>query len=97
VLRTRTFTPLKCQPALAAILCGLLIVLLGQTVGTVHAQPPKFSADHLEFFEKDVRPLLSAHCYECHSAESEKLQAGLSVDSRAALIDGGDSGESIVP
>jgi len=82
---------------LAAILLWLLIVILGHIVGTVHAQTPNFSVDQLEFFEKEVRPLLSAHCYECHSAGSEKLQAGLSVDSRAALIDGGDSGESIVP
>src|SRR5262245_50016407 len=25
-----------------------------------------------EFFEKNIRPLLVAHCYECHSAEGIK-------------------------
>src|SRR5213078_4778685 len=25
-----------------------------------------------EFFEKSIRPLLVAHCYECHSAEGIK-------------------------
>ncbi len=53
--------------------------------------------EQLEFFEKEVRPLLAEHCYSCHSARAKKLQAGLFVDSRAALIRGGDSGEAIVP
>ncbi len=51
----------------------------------------------LEFFEKQVRPLLAQHCYECHSVQSEKLQAGLLMDSRASLLEGGDSGEALVP
>lgn len=47
-----------------------------------------------EFFESRVRPLLVANCYECHtSAES----GGLRVDSREALLKGGNSGAAIVP
>jgi hypothetical protein len=57
----------------------------------------QFSADQLEFFEKRVRPLLVAHCYECHSAGAKKLQAGLRLDFRDAMIAGGDSGAVIVP
>ena len=87
----------KHQPLLNAILAALLILVLGCIPQIVHAQRPNFSADQLEFFEKKVRPLLSDHCYECHSVNSEKLQAGLSVDSRAALINGGESGQTIVP
>ena len=79
------------------LLLSVGIVILGAMPVTVYGQTANFSADQLEFFEKKVRPLLSAHCYECHSANSKKLQAGLSVDSRAALIVGGDSGESIIP
>jgi len=79
------------------LLGGLLILIVGWMPQIAQAQSTNFSADELEFFEKKVRPLLSAHCYECHSVNSKKLQAGLSVDSRAALIDGGDSGEAIVP
>ncbi|TWU10452.1 Planctomycete cytochrome C [Allorhodopirellula heiligendammensis] len=55
------------------------------------------SPEELEFFEKAVRPLLVEHCYECHSTKSEKLQAGLLVDSRASLLEGGDSGAAVVP
>ncbi len=55
------------------------------------------SAEQLEFFEKRIRPLLVAHCYECHSGASLKLQAGLRLDYRDGLLVGGDSGPSIVP
>lgn len=55
------------------------------------------TAEQLEFFEKQVRPLFATHCYSCHSVNAEKLQAGLLMDSRAGLLKGGDSGEAIVP
>lgn len=55
------------------------------------------TAEQTEFFELQVRPLLAEHCYECHSKKSEKLQAGLRVDARTAMITGGDSGAAIVP
>ncbi|WP_407652625.1 PSD1 and planctomycete cytochrome C domain-containing protein [Aporhodopirellula aestuarii] len=61
---------------------------------TVGAEP---TAEQLEFFEKEIRPVLVEACYSCHSGESEKLQAGLFVDSREALLHGGDSGEAIIP
>ncbi len=59
-----------------------------------HARP---TTTDLEFFERKVRPLLVQHCYKCHSADAEKLQAGLQLDSRAAMLRGGDSGAAIVP
>ncbi len=48
-----------------------------------------------EFFEKEIRPLLVEHCSECHGRESQ--EAGLRVDSREALLQGGDSGTALVP
>ncbi|HYV32088.1 MAG TPA: DUF1549 domain-containing protein, partial [Candidatus Binatia bacterium] len=51
----------------------------------------------LEFFEKKIRPLLVAHCYQCHSAESKKSQGGLLLDSIGGLLKGGESGPAIVP
>ena len=53
------------------------------------------SAEALEFFEKRVRPLLAMHCQKCHGAEEQK--GGLRLDSRAAVLAGGDSGPAIVP
>lgn len=48
-----------------------------------------------EFFEREVRPLLIEKCAECHS--EEESSGGLRLDSRSALIKGGDSGPAIVP
>ena len=50
----------------------------------------------LAFFEKNIRPVLIKSCYECHSAEADKLKAGLALDARAALLKGGDSGAAVV-
>jgi cytochrome c553 len=62
------------------------------------AGPAATQADEQrEFFEKRVRPLLAAHCYECHSAQANKLQANLRLDQRAAMLRGGDSGPAVVP
>lgn len=52
--------------------------------------------DHLEFFEKRVRPALVAHCYSCHSVESKELQGGLRLDIKAGWETGGDSGQPTV-
>ncbi len=49
-----------------------------------------------EFFETKIRPVLAEHCYECHSRKSQKVKAGLLVDSREDLLKGGDSGPAIV-
>lgn len=51
----------------------------------------------IEFFESKIRPALAKHCYECHSEESGKTKGGLRVDTRNALLQGGDTGPGIVP
>ena len=55
------------------------------------AQP---SPQQVEFFEKQVRPVLAEHCWRCHG--QKKQMAGLRLDSRAALLQGGDNGPVIV-
>src|SRR5215475_10349347 len=54
-----------------------------------------FTSEQLEFFEKQVRPVLAEKCYKCHSAQSEKLKGGLRLDSREGLLKGGDGGPII--
>ena len=51
----------------------------------------------LEFFEKEIRPLLAGRCYECHSAQTATPFAGLRLDRREDLIKGGVSGPAVVP
>ena len=63
----------------------------------VHAEQDKPTSEQLEFFEKQVRPLLIKHCYECHSVNAKRLEAKLFLDSRKGHLKGGDSGAAIVP
>jgi hypothetical protein len=56
-----------------------------------------FTEESLDFFEKQVRPLLVQRCYECHSGHAKELQAGLRLDSRGAALAGGDTGPAVVP
>ncbi len=58
------------------------------------ADPTPEQADR---FEKQVRPLLVEHCYSCHSATAKKVKGGLRVDGRKLLLEGGDTGPTIVP
>ncbi len=47
-----------------------------------------------EFFENKIRPILSTECGSCHMAAAG---GGLSMNSRDALLKGGDSGAAVVP
>ncbi|MEM7454318.1 MAG: PSD1 and planctomycete cytochrome C domain-containing protein [Planctomycetota bacterium] len=57
----------------------------------------QLSQAELEFFESNIRPALVKYCYECHSVESGVTRAGLNVDTKRALLEGGDHGPAIVP
>jgi hypothetical protein len=46
-----------------------------------------------EFFEKKVRPLLLANCVSCHGPDKQK--GGLRLDSRTAVLKGGDTGPAV--
>ena len=52
-------------------------------------------AANVDFFETKVRPVLVEHCYECHAGP--KARGGLALDSREAMLLGGDNGPAIVP
>src|SRR5262249_17905689 len=42
-------------------------------------------------------PVLVEHCYKCHAAEAGKPKGGLRLDSRAGLLQGGDTSPAVVP
>lgn len=48
-----------------------------------------------EFFEKQVRPILAGTCFRCHGGD--RVGGGLRVDSREALLKGGETGTAIIP
>ncbi|WP_437185357.1 PSD1 and planctomycete cytochrome C domain-containing protein [Planctomicrobium sp. SH668] len=55
------------------------------------------SPEDLKFFEEKIRPVLVAHCYECHAGDSKIVRGNLFLDSRDGIRKGGDSGPSVVP
>lgn len=72
-------------------LAGMLLVLStalvpGQSVWADRAGPPRFN--------RDVRPVLAAHCLACHGADASKRRAGLRLDDRASAV---DKAQVIVP
>src|SRR5438270_665778 len=60
------------------------------------AEPAAIEAERVEFFEKKIRPLLSSHCFQCHSADT-KPSGELRVDDRNGLLVGGHGGPALVP
>lgn len=56
-----------------------------------NAAPNKGAA----YFESKVRPLLIKHCSKCHGAKKQK--GNLRLDSREAMIRGGELGAALVP
>ncbi len=61
------------------------------------AADPVLSAEDQKFFETKIRPVLAEHCFKCHSHQADRIKAGLLLDSRAALLHGGNSGPAVVP
>ncbi len=59
----------------------------------VEGRVEKISSEDAEFFEKNVRPLLSQHCFECHG--EKKQEAGLRLDLQKSAMRGGDDGPVI--
>lgn len=48
-----------------------------------------------DFFETKIRPVLVEKCIQCHGPT--KQTSGLRLDSRSAMLSGGDSGPALVP
>ena len=55
--------------------------------------PP--AAERQVDFHTDVLPILAGSCAKCHAGG--KSEGGFRFDDRTALLEGGDTGEAIVP
>ena len=75
-----------------AVIRGRLLLCLCLLLGTTG----KLSADDgVQFFEQEIRPLLIEQCISCHGEQEQS--GGLRLDSRAAILKGGDSGPAAIP
>src|SRR6476660_2989327 len=75
----------------------LAILVWGMAVGRAQADDAPPAAADVEFFEQKIRPLLVMRCFECHSDTGKGVKGGLHLDSRSAMLAGGDSGPALVP
>jgi hypothetical protein len=74
---------------------GIPVLLLGLAL-TDEGSPARSAREAAEtLFEVKVRPVLTGTCLKCH--RDKKTGGGLKVDSRDALLKGGDHGPAVVP
>ncbi len=76
----------------------LIALAIGlSTTGASRSPAADARADpaQVEFFESKVRPVLVANCLSCHGPAKQK--GGLRLDSRSALMKGGETGPVVVP
>jgi hypothetical protein len=77
------------MPRIAALL--VVASLLAAAVPIAADEP---TPEQEQFFKQTIRPILIARCWECHG--EKKQESGLRLDSREALLQGGDSGTPLV-
>ena len=76
----------------------VVVVALASTAAllpAVERNNADLSPADLEFFEKQIRPVLADSCVTCHS--ETQAMAGLRLDSRGGWQEGGKSGPAIIP
>ncbi len=83
---------MRAAPSIRLLIASLTLA------GLAAADPAASDPAGIEFFERQIRPLLAEACYSCHSAEAKKLKGALRVDTYAGMLVGGTSKKpSLVP
>jgi hypothetical protein len=83
------------RQALALLILGDLALLGPAARAGEDTSGSTLEPARLQFFEREVRPLLAEHCYSCHGPAKQK--GSLRLDSLEAILKGGETGPSVVP
>jgi cytochrome c553 len=86
--------------SLSQKICIFTLATIAFSTGALAASAPAWpepTKDGLEFFEREVRPILVNACYGCHSADAEKVKGDLLLDTWEGISKGGSNGPTIVP
>ena len=98
-----SFLETRCRiSCLALVLVSLMLAasVMVQSAWADETEPrrngnEKADPASIEFFEKDVRPILANRCQGCHGPAKQK--GGLRLDARSSILSGGTSGPAVVP
>lgn len=75
----------------------LIVTIFLATACSAGAQTQTPTRADADFFEAKVRPVLIERCFKCHSTAAKKSKGHLLLDSRDAILKGGDSGSAALP
>ena len=81
----------KCLCGLLAQSCWGLVALL--LTSPAWSAPPEVSVQ----FARDIAPILSDNCYQCHGPDAAQREAELRLDRREGLFDRRDSSQVVTP
>ena len=86
----------KCRSLweIRAVLVPLLFFLVVRSIPVVGAEEGKLDPQAIEFFERQVRPVLAQQCFSCHGPSQQV--SSLRLDSRNHMLKGGSKGPAIV-
>src|SRR5581483_10264113 len=95
----------KMQKKAPAFIKAVIVLTVTALLGMSLSRPARSAggqaqepAASIEFFEKKIRPVLAENCYQCHSAQSNRVMGGFMLDTREGLLKGGASGRpAIIP
>ena len=73
----------------------LLIAGMLASIAMLCSTAKSNDTNEVKFFRDRIEPILKAQCYSCHSGLADQIQGGLRLDSRAAVLRGGESGPAV--
>ena len=75
-----------------SLVVGLLLLSMAPA-GTVRGDEPRRAVD----FNREIRPILSESCYQCHGPDRNKRKSDLRLDLREGLFRTADGTTVVVP